>query len=50
MSTIDNIEIFPIISLSIFVAFFLGLIWWVFKSDKKTYEAIAELPLNDKKD
>ena len=45
MASIDGIEIYPIISLVIFVAFFTGLLWWVFKADKKKIKEISQLPL-----
>jgi len=46
MSTIDGIAIYPIISLSIFVAFFTALIVWAVRSDKKKIQEIAEIPLD----
>lgn len=46
MSTIDGIAIYPMISLSIFVAFFSALIIWAIKSDKKKIQEIAEIPLD----
>ena len=48
LTTIDGIEIFPIISLLMFAAFFLGLFWWVFTADKSYIKEIEEYPLNDK--
>lgn len=45
MTTIDGVEVFPIISLVIFVAFFTGMLWWVFRTDKKKIEEISKLPL-----
>ena len=47
MATIDGVEIFPIISLVIFVAFFTGMIWWVLKVDKKKVETMSQLPLKE---
>lgn len=45
MSTIEGIEIFPLISLIIFVLFFTGLIWWVFRADKKKMKDMSNYPL-----
>ncbi|WKK79246.1 cytochrome C oxidase Cbb3 [Marivirga arenosa] len=44
---IDNVEIFPIISLSIFFIFFIGLIWWVIKADKNYISKMKSLPVEE---
>ena len=44
---IHNIEIWPIISLSIFFIFFLCLILYIFTIDKKYIREVSELPLED---
>ena len=46
---IDNIAIWPLISFVIFFLFFIGLLWFVFTTDKKLIEEIEALPLNDSK-
>jgi cytochrome c oxidase cbb3-type subunit IV len=43
---IENIAIWPIISLSIFFIFFLLLLWWVFTVDKKFIQEMEQLPFN----
>ena len=43
---LDNIQIYPIISLSVFFAFFIGLIWWVIRADKSYISEMAKMPLN----
>lgn len=43
----ENIEIYPIISLLIFVIFFIGMFWWVMKVDRKYIDHMKEMPLND---
>lgn len=48
METIAGIEIFPLISLVIFFAFFVGLTIYVFKADKKRFNEIANIPLDDR--
>jgi cbb3-type cytochrome oxidase subunit 3 len=45
--TIENVEIFPIISLSIFFLFFLGLIWWVIRADKNYINKMKSLPMEE---
>lgn len=47
LSSIENIEIYPIISLLIFVIFFIGMFIWVIKVDKKYIDHMKEMPLND---
>lgn len=44
---IDKIEIWPIISLTIFFIFFLCLIVYVFTVDKKYIQEVSHLPLED---
>lgn len=46
MSTIDGIEIFPVISLTVFVLFFTALLIWVFRSDKKFIAEMSQYPLD----
>lgn len=47
LTSIDGIEIYPIISLVIFFTFFVGLGIYIFKSDKKTRQEIKNIPLED---
>ena len=42
---INNVEIWPIISLSIFFIFFLVLLIWVFKTDKNHIIKMSNMPL-----
>ena len=44
---LDNFQIYPLISLSIFFAFFVGLIWWVVRADKNYIKRMEQLPLSD---
>lgn len=48
METISGIEIYPLISFVIFFIFFTGLIIYVFKTDKKLIDTIANIPLDSK--
>ncbi|MGB1031159.1 MAG: CcoQ/FixQ family Cbb3-type cytochrome c oxidase assembly chaperone [Flavobacteriales bacterium] len=45
LTSIDGIEIYPMISLSIFVLFFAVLIYRVIRTDKKKIEEISNYPL-----
>lgn len=47
MSTIDGIEIYPIISLVLFTSFFTLLIIWVLKTKKDYTTELKQYPLND---
>lgn len=44
--TIRGIDVYPIISLFIFLLFFIAVIWYVRKMDKKHVEEISNLPLD----
>ncbi len=43
---IENIELWPVISLIIFFSFFVGLLWWVFRTDKSYIGYMENIPLN----
>lgn len=47
LTSIDGIEIFPIISLVIFFSFFIGLGIYIMRSDKTVHEEIKNIPLDD---
>jgi len=44
---IAGVDIYGIISLVMFVLFFLSLIVWVFKTNKKTFNEISRIPLDN---
>jgi cytochrome c oxidase cbb3-type subunit 4 len=44
---LDNFQIYPLISLSIFFAFFIGLIWWVLRADKSYISRMKNLPVEN---
>jgi cbb3-type cytochrome oxidase subunit 3 len=49
LEKISGVSIYPIISLLLFVSFFIIVTLWVLRVDKKTIEHIENLPLeNDK--
>jgi cbb3-type cytochrome oxidase subunit 3 len=46
LRAIEGIDIFPVISLILFFSFFIGLIYYVMKTDKEKWDRAAQLPLN----
>lgn len=44
--TIHNAQVYPMISLFIFFIFFVVLIWFVVKMDKKNVTQLAEIPFD----
>jgi cytochrome c oxidase cbb3-type subunit 3 len=47
LETIAGIDIYPLISLIIFFVFFVSLLIYVIRLDKKTVERMADIPLNE---
>jgi len=47
LEQIMGVSIFPVISLVLFVAFFTGVVVWIYSIDKKEIEHMENLPLND---
>ncbi|WGH76816.1 CcoQ/FixQ family Cbb3-type cytochrome c oxidase assembly chaperone [Tenacibaculum tangerinum] len=47
METIAGIEIYPIISLTIFFTFFVVLFWWVFTAKKEYISSVSKLPFDN---
>lgn len=47
---IHNVEIWPIISLTIFMIFFLCLLLWVYTTDKSYITKMENLPMDDAAD
>lgn len=48
LQSIDNIQIWPIISFVIFFLFFILLLWHVFTTDKKFINKMKQMPLDEK--
>jgi cytochrome c oxidase cbb3-type subunit IV len=44
--TIRGIDIYPLISLFIFLLFFIAVLWYVKKMDKRKVEEMSNLPLD----
>jgi len=47
LRSISDIDIFPIIAIVIFFLFFMGLLVWVFRMDKKHVNHMSNMPLKD---
>jgi len=47
MATIDGIEIYPILSLSIFFLFFVALFWWVATAKKEHIKEVSRIPFDN---
>jgi cbb3-type cytochrome oxidase subunit 3 len=47
METIAGVAVFPVLSLLIFFAFFVGLAIWVFSYKKDKIDEMSQIPLND---
>jgi hypothetical protein len=45
--SIQDVQVYPMISLLIFFFFFVGLLWFVKKMDKKTVEILSNIPLDN---
>ncbi|MCA9741090.1 MAG: cbb3-type cytochrome c oxidase subunit 3 [Deferribacteres bacterium] len=45
LQSIAGVATFPVISLVLFFAFFIGVIIWIARMDKKTVSKMANLPL-----
>lgn len=44
LRSLEGVDLFPIISIVIFMAFFLGLLIYVIRLDKQRVQYMAELP------
>lgn len=47
LQSIENIEIWPVISFVIFFVFFLCLLLWVFTTDKKFINKMKSMPIDE---
>ncbi|RFS23452.1 CcoQ/FixQ family Cbb3-type cytochrome c oxidase assembly chaperone [Chitinophaga silvatica] len=46
LESISGISIYPMASLILFSAFFVGAAFWAFKADKKMVDQISKIPLD----
>lgn len=47
LQSIEGIEFYTIVSMIIFILFFVGMTIWLFKVDKKYIKQMSELPFNE---
>jgi cbb3-type cytochrome oxidase subunit 3 len=47
LQAIEGVQTYPLISLVVFVIFFIGVILWVIKADKEHLKRMAAIPLGD---
>lgn len=47
LSTIDNVSIYPIITLILFFAVFVGALIWIFTRDKNYISELENIPLEN---
>lgn len=47
LQSIEGVEFYTIVSMLIFILFFIGVTFWLFKVDKKYIKMMSELPLNE---
>jgi cytochrome c oxidase cbb3-type subunit 4 len=47
LQSIENIQVWPVVSFVIFFVFFLCLLLWVFTTDKKFIDKMKSLPIED---
>ncbi|MFI5130953.1 MAG: CcoQ/FixQ family Cbb3-type cytochrome c oxidase assembly chaperone [Chitinophagales bacterium] len=47
LEKIGGVDIFGIISLAIFGLFFLAVLTWVFKTNKKQFNEVSRIPLDN---
>jgi len=47
LRTIENVQIWPLISLIIFFLFFIGVVIYLLKMDKNFIKKMKELPMDD---
>jgi cytochrome c oxidase cbb3-type subunit 4 len=48
LQSIEGIEFYTIVSMLLFILFFIGMTIWLFKVDKNYIKKMSELPLNEK--
>jgi cbb3-type cytochrome oxidase subunit 3 len=47
LEKISRIDVYGMVSLTIFVLFFLGMLAWVLKTKKKQFDEVSRLPLDN---
>lgn len=47
LQSIEGVEFFTIVSMLLFILFFVGMTIWLFKVDKNYIKTMSDLPLNE---
>ena len=47
LQSIEGVEFYTIISMIVFILFFIGMTIWLFKVDRNYIKIMSELPLNE---
>ncbi len=47
LESISGVEIYPIISMILFIIVFCGMLIWAFRKDRNYLSRMAEMPLDD---
>lgn len=47
LRSIENVEVFPVVSLVIFVLFFIGITIWTIRVPKEVIDHMRSLPIDD---
>jgi cbb3-type cytochrome oxidase subunit 3 len=47
LEKVSGVDIMGIASLSVFFLFFVGMLVWVFKTKKKSYDEISRIPIDN---
>lgn len=50
LRSIENVAVFPVISLVIFVLFFLGIAIWALRVPKEYIDHMSSLPMDDEQE
>jgi cytochrome c oxidase cbb3-type subunit 4 len=48
LANVEGVDGYLIFSLIVFMLFFIGLLWWVFKADKNYIQKMKNIPLDNK--
>ena len=49
LSSIENVDIYPIVTLILFFIVFVGVVIWIFTRDKEYITELENIPLDKKK-
>jgi len=46
LANVQGVDVYLIFSMIIFISFFIELLFWIFKADKKYIDKMKNIPLN----